>query len=495
MRSKKFMAVTLAATMVVGSSMTALATDANGATGSGSAFNHVDTDILAVTLPTDSDVQGVFNYYVDPERAIQGAGTLTDGVTAVTPNTNGVYFAHAGAAAVPEVNASVTAFNVGGKTQDTAAAGTETVTVPVTTTLTGMTYSQGWKDDAGNAVVVTATRDSDSQTPTFVKGDSLTISPDSGAGDAAVTGYSIGGSTSPETTGLTITVPSDLAVSSLTYHDEWVDANGDEVASADAPTINGLTPADGNTIAISPHVDAQPAGTARYDSESEGVSFEGKNSVDVDISVAATVTASAGGKDIALVKDQAALDAATGPALLMMLHVGSKSAAVTSDGATVAEKIEGKEDNFAVTTNNNKFVYGIRTNTDTANGGTALDAWDSAEVKLSGKTNNKTIEDGMTAPTIGLTWTVSKHTESYLSANTISATQPAVGVTLPTGVTVSKVELRKSGATTSTTMVAGSHYTVSGSNYTFVRDMVSKWSGATLTFTFSDGKTNVVTVQ
>lgn len=485
MKSKKLMAVALTATMVVGSSVTAFAEDANSATGSGEAFNHVDKDIIAVTLPTTSDVADVFDYYVDPERAIQDAGTLTDGQTAVTPNAEGVYFAHGASTGTPAVDASVTAFTVGGKNQDTATADTETVTVPPTTTLTGMTYSLGWKDDNGSAVAgVTVTG------ATAAKGDTVTVDPESvdGADDASVSDFSIGGKDKTNTDGVSVTVDGGTKATSLTYHAEWVDASGNEVAAVDLPTINGLTPVDGDTITISPHVDAQPGGGAgTFSSESEEVNFEGKNSVDVDISVAATVTASAGGKDIALVKDQAALDAATTPALLMTLHVGSKSAAVTSSGATVAEKIAGKPNNFAVTTKDGKYVYGVKAD--------ASEAWASAKVKLSGKTNNKTIENGMTAPTIGLTWTVSKHTESYLSADKISASKTDVTATLPSGVTVSKIELRKSGATTSTTMVAGSHYTLSGSKYTFNADMVSKWAGATLTFTYSDGKTNVVTVQ
>ena len=59
-----------------------------------------------------------------------------------------------------------------------------------------------------------------------------------------------------------------------------------------------------------------------YASSSEAIEFEGKNSIDVDVSVAAEVIASAEGKDIGLVSDDTALTAATTPALLMTLEAG-----------------------------------------------------------------------------------------------------------------------------------------------------------------------------
>ena len=172
MNLRKLMAGTLAMTMVVGSSITVLAEDANSATGSGTSFDHVNKEVTSVTLPTTTDVANVFNYYVDPERAINDAQTLPNGTTTVTPNDDGVYFA----------------------------------------------------------------------------------------------------------------VPS----------------------------------ADGSSTT--------------YSSSSKAVTFTGKNSVDVDVTVAATVTAGDADKDITLVADETALAAATTPALLMKLNVGSDSQAITASG-------------------------------------------------------------------------------------------------------------------------------------------------------------------
>lgn len=247
MNLRKLMAGTLVATMVVGS-MTAFAADtdpANNATGTGTSFEHVDKEVTKVTLPTTADVTNVFNYYVDPERAINDAKTLTDGTTNVTPNSDGVYFA----------------------------------------------------------------------------------------------------------------VPSS----------------------------------DGSSTT--------------YASSSKAVTFTGKNSVDVDVSVTATVTPGDAQKDIALVADETALTAATGPALLMTLKVGSASQAITTSGATATATIAGVAGNFEVKADNGKFVYAVKADADD-------DSWGTTTVQLQGKTNQKDIPAGanaMTTPTIGLTWTIAKH--------------------------------------------------------------------------------------
>ncbi|HCT91826.1 MAG TPA: hypothetical protein DF613_10690 [Lachnospiraceae bacterium] len=343
MKLKKLMAGSLAAAMVVGNGMTVLASDASSATGTGSAFDHVNKEVTSVTLPTTAEVANVFNYYVDPERLINSAETLTDG-TAVDKNNDGVYFAHPGAAEVPATPASVTAFSLAGGTIDqTTDADSDdnpdvTITLGDTTiTATTLTYDgSDWKDGDSNTVSVT-------------------------------------------------------------------------INAATAPTLQ-----NGDTITVSPYVAGTPAGAATYSSTSEAVEFEGRNSVDVDVSVTATVAATAGGKDIAIVSSADELAAATTPALLMTLTVGSDSKAITSDAAGVkaTATVVGKPNNFAVTANTstNKFEYDVRTNTDTENGGTALDAWDSTTLTLSGKTNQKDVSaDGMTAPQINLTWTIGKH--------------------------------------------------------------------------------------
>ena len=139
-----------------------------------------------------------------------------------------------------------------------------------------------------------------------------------------------------------------------------------------------------------------------YASSSEAVEFEGKNSVAVDVSVAAEVTATAGGKDIALVADDAALTAATTPALLMNLTVGSETKAITSDGTTAKAKLAGVPDNFEAKVEGGAYKYAAKT---------GATGWKKTTVQLSGKTNQKDVAADMTAPQIKLTWTIAKHAD------------------------------------------------------------------------------------
>ncbi len=430
MKSKKIMAVALSATMVLGSSMMVFAEDANSATGTGTTFDHVDKEITSVTLPTASDVQDVFDYYVDPERLINDAGTLEDGTTSVAGNEDGVYFKNAGSGAggSAAVDASVTAYSI-----DSTTTGL-TITVP-TTTAANLTYKTSVLDSAEGITTDGWYEGTDTTNPVAV-----TITADDG-------------STPP-------------------------------------------TPNSGDTITVSPYQAATPGNTGGYSSSSDEVEFEGKNSVDVDVSVEAKVTATAGDKDIALVADEDALKAATTPALLMMLKVGDDEKAITSDGATASAKIAGVPNNFAVTTESNKFVYKIHP--DENNGGTALDPWDSTTVQLIGKTNTADVPEGanaLTAPQIALTWSIAKHadaSQTYLSANTVSISNKVLTLDMPDGVTVSSLVLNLNG--TSTTLASGNHYTVSGTTLNIAK-YAAGWSGGTITVTYSDAHVDTITCQ
>ena len=90
----KALAVVLAGTMVIGASVTAFADDINGATGAGESTGHLDTTVCTAVLPTSS-VDGTFAFTVDPENILAKAGKIK-GTTAVTSNTDKVYFANSG---------------------------------------------------------------------------------------------------------------------------------------------------------------------------------------------------------------------------------------------------------------------------------------------------------------------------------------------------------------------------------------------------------------
>lgn len=94
---KKFMAVALAATMVVGSSATAFAAEpaTSGTTeGAGTSEGHVDRHTVKVTLPTVADGSTPFAYTMDLERLIQETtNSKYSGATfPAAASDTGVYF-------------------------------------------------------------------------------------------------------------------------------------------------------------------------------------------------------------------------------------------------------------------------------------------------------------------------------------------------------------------------------------------------------------------
>ena len=92
---KRAMAITLAAMMVIGSSVTAFAADdGHSSTGTGSSEGHVDKHVISVTLPTVPANSTPFNYTVDPERLVTETNNARYDGTTFTDNAkrDGVYF-------------------------------------------------------------------------------------------------------------------------------------------------------------------------------------------------------------------------------------------------------------------------------------------------------------------------------------------------------------------------------------------------------------------
>lgn len=428
MKMRKFMAVAMAATMVVGNGVVALADDANGATGTGTAFAHVDQDIISVTLPTTSAVANVFNYYVDPERLINDSGKLATGSSAVSVegNEDGVYFRNAGSSAQNGTPSSTIAAD------------------------TNQDYNVTVSDLATNAE------------------------------------YKYDGSKWQVKTG------------DDTYEDTTVTIT---VTESDGATLGTLAAND--VVTVSGAVAAVNDG---YSSSSDAVSFEGKNSVDVDVSVTAAVTATAGGKDIALVANESALSSATGPALLMQLKVGDSDAvAITSSGGSASAVIEGKENNFELvpTNSNDGYEYKLKS--------TLVDSWDSTTVQLTGKTNEKDVPDeGITAPEISLTWSVAKHestsgaggasTPAYtvagatISSNKITPASGAANTVITFSSNVTKIEYANDGTTYVEIGSSSTNVTKDGKKLTIVNSYLNgKAAVFKLKITLADGKTEIFT--
>lgn len=97
-KTRRVMAVVLAATMVFGSSLTAFAEEpvtSGGTNGAGTSEGHVNKHVISVTLPIIPDGSTPFAYTMDPERLVNetNAAKYAEGSTFTdTAKTNGVYF-------------------------------------------------------------------------------------------------------------------------------------------------------------------------------------------------------------------------------------------------------------------------------------------------------------------------------------------------------------------------------------------------------------------
>lgn len=220
-----------------------------------------------------------------------------------------------------------------------------------------------------------------------------------------------------------------------------------------------------------------------YSSASDEVEFEGANSVDVDVSVAATVEAAE--TSIALVETEEELAAATTPALLMKLTAGEDEAAIGDDGASAKATIAGKADNFEVVVKDDKYAYEAK---EDATG------WNKTSVKLSGKTNNVDVPDGegaMTAPKIVLTWTVAKHSDAPAATpSSMSTTAKSAAISnVADGVTLSSVQVIKTDGS-AVNLTVSTQYTYSSNTFSIVNGkevLLDSTKYTKFVLTYSDG--------
>ena len=97
-KTKRMLAVALAATMVFGSSITAFADEpvtSGGTNGTGTSEGHVDQELINVILPTVAAGSTPFAYTMDPERLIQETDAAKYAAGTVFPDAEddtGVYF-------------------------------------------------------------------------------------------------------------------------------------------------------------------------------------------------------------------------------------------------------------------------------------------------------------------------------------------------------------------------------------------------------------------
>lgn len=123
-----------------------------------------------------------------------------------------------------------------------------------------------------------------------------------------------------------------------------------------------------------------------------------------------------------------------------------------------------------------------------------LTDWNECSFILTGAINkNATWGDDVTFPEIKVTWSYAEHTDAYVDNTSVSVANKVLNLSMPDGVTVSKVELTLN-AGSPITLANGNHYRISETSLTF-GSYSSSWVGGTITITYSDNHTDTITCQ
>ncbi len=247
--------------------------------------------------------------------------------------------------------------------------------------------------------------------------------------------------------------------------------------------------------------------TNKYANTSNMVQVVNKGAVDQMLTVEAQLTASEGGKDIAIV-NEAPTDEATTAGLYLAAKVAKVTQALSTNKATWIINLKGNDANYEVAVKDNAYVYQKKTS--------GLTAWKAADIEVTGAvTDGIAVASDTTAPKITLTWKFEAipQTAPSWTANTelsdysdapasaapsiattsyVAAADTPVEITVDLGTGAEAAEgiasityLNKSGATK--TVEENSGYTFSNNKITFTADTVNA-------FVTSSNDTRVYTI-
>jgi len=285
----------------------------------------------------------------------------------------------------------------------------------------------------------------------------------------------------------TIVYPTDTEIEGFfdfTIDPENILSSADKFT--DGATAAGENFANEDLVYFKQAADAEKA----YASSSQAAQVGAKNYTDVDVTAVASIGDADEGKTIIpMVSSAEELEAATTPSLFLQLKVGGATAAISAEsGATVVDTIDGQPDNFSPVYDTENDNYKLKEKEDTE--------WENntAGVQLIGKVKGGTIDADVVAPTVTLTWEVTKHVDSYVSSTTISGTNNSVTLTAPEGVTVSKVQCKAADGDSYADLPAA-RYTVTDGSITFVSATVNAFAGGTFKIVFSDNHEDVLNIE
>lgn len=230
-------------------------------------------------------------------------------------------------------------------------------------------------------------------------------------------------------------------------------------------------------------------GDKTYTEKSASQKVTNENAQDIDVTV--KLEQKTAGDAIVKYADNANFDSSdTENKLYLAITDGAASnpnvAALTANGAAIVKTtVAGNPNNYkAGYTEGGGYLYAKKGNDE-------LTAWNECSFMLTGALNkNATWGDNVTFPEIKVTWNYKEHTDSALSALTVSAANNSLTVT---GATVDKVTLVQANGTR-VAMAAGKHYTFANGNLTFVAAVLSGNVGNSLEIELSTG-TETVTIQ
>ena len=234
-----------------------------------------------------------------------------------------------------------------------------------------------------------------------------------------------------------------------------------------------------------------------YSNTSDKLTITNKSSFDVDVEIRATVSGNTG---VTLTSDSTFANDTSASLYLALKDVPASGDATVApitaeNGATLTTTITGAPSQYEVVYDNSKYAanngYGYALKS-TATG------FQTYEFQLTGATNANgdwSGVDAAIAPKATVVWNVAKHVDSYLSTKTVSASANTVTITsAANGATVNSLTFVNGDF--SSTLAAGTFYTVNGDVYTFTTKMTASANvGGTITFNFSDGHKESVTVS
>lgn len=281
---------------------------------------------------------------------------------------------------------------------------------------------------------------------------------------------------------IAITLPTSAELSGV--YDYRADPNDLLTKAADKGSLGSAA-----TIATNKGVLFQTE-TNKYGPTSKKFEVTSENMQDIDVTVAVKIK-EAGDSLIKYAADDTFTDSTDNELYLALTNTATsaddlKAVPLTAAGATMTQTAAGKEENYELkyNTTDSKYKYEKKS---------SASGWNKVAFDMTGAIN-KAAEwgEGVKFPKIEVTWSYAEHKDAYVSATKVSTAAKTLTLTLPSGTTVSKVELVLGGNTTA--LAAGNQYTVSAASIAFGK-YASSWVGGTLKITYSDGHVDNVTCE